>query len=121
LTAANRPLRESRFQIRLAQDEQRQFNEAAERQHLSVSAWIRLCALHAAQGQAAPNGPRKAQRALTTRGTSLQIRLTEDEKQLFSEAAARHQLSVSAWMRSAALRAAKARPSHQTKFMPVCT
>jgi uncharacterized protein (DUF1778 family) len=111
-------LRESRFQIRLAEDELRRFNEAAARLHLSLSAWIRLVALHAARTETHPSGERKTLRGLTPRGTALQIRLTEHERQLYGEAAAKQQISVSAWMRSAGLRAAKA-PPYQTKVIPV--
>lgn len=44
-------LRETPLQIRLTAEEKRLFTEAAERQHLSISAWIRLAALHAAESQ----------------------------------------------------------------------
>jgi uncharacterized protein (DUF1778 family) len=43
--------RETPFQIRLTEDEKRIFEEAAEKQHLTVSAWLRLAGLHAAQSQ----------------------------------------------------------------------
>ena len=43
--------RETPLQIRLTEDEKRLCEEAAESQHLSVSAWIRLAALHAAKSQ----------------------------------------------------------------------
>lgn len=43
--------RETPLQIRLTEDEMRLFKDAAESQHLSVSAWIRLAALHAAKSQ----------------------------------------------------------------------
>ncbi len=44
-------LRETPLQIRLTSDEKALFTEAADRQHLSLSAWIRLAALHAAKSQ----------------------------------------------------------------------
>lgn len=44
-------LRETPLQIRLTSDEKALFIEAAERQHLSLSSWIRLAALHAAKSQ----------------------------------------------------------------------
>ena len=44
-------LRETPIQIRLTDEEKRMFTEAAERQHLSLSAWLRLAALHAAKSQ----------------------------------------------------------------------
>ena len=44
-------LRETPIQIRLTDQEKRMFTEAAERQHLSLSAWLRLAALHAAKSQ----------------------------------------------------------------------
>lgn len=43
--------RETPLQIRLTKDEKALFTEAADRQHLSLSAWIRLAALHAAKSQ----------------------------------------------------------------------
>jgi uncharacterized protein (DUF1778 family) len=46
-----KPLRETPLQIRLTSDEKELFTEAADRQHLSLSAWIRLAALHAAKSQ----------------------------------------------------------------------
>jgi predicted HicB family RNase H-like nuclease len=99
----------------------RLFSEAAERQHLSLSAWIRVATLHAAARAEAPGAGRRSPKIFGVRGTALQLRLTEDEKRLFSEAAERRELSVSAWIRFAGLRAAKTRPPHQTKFMPLCT
>ena len=42
-------LRESPLQIRLTPEEKRIFVEAAEREHLSISAWLRLAGLHAAR------------------------------------------------------------------------
>lgn len=44
-------LRETPIQIRLTDEEKRMFTEAADRQHLSLSAWLRLAALHAAKSQ----------------------------------------------------------------------
>ena len=44
-------LRETPLQICLTSDEKVLFTEAADRQHLSLSAWIRLAALHAAKSQ----------------------------------------------------------------------
>ena len=44
-------LRETPLQIRLTAQEKVMFTEAADRQHLSLSAWIRLAALHAAKTQ----------------------------------------------------------------------
>lgn len=44
-------LRETPLQIRLTSDEKALFAEAAEKQHLSISAWLRLAALHAAKTQ----------------------------------------------------------------------
>jgi uncharacterized protein (DUF1778 family) len=46
-----KPLRETPLQIRLTEEEKRMFTEAADRQHLSLSAWLRLAALHAAKTQ----------------------------------------------------------------------
>jgi uncharacterized protein (DUF1778 family) len=45
------------------------------------------------------------------RETPLQIRLTEDEKALFTKAAESQHLSLSSWVRLAALRAAKSQHS----------
>jgi uncharacterized protein (DUF1778 family) len=42
-------LRETPLQIRLTAEEKQMFTEAAEREHLTLSAWIRLAALHAAK------------------------------------------------------------------------
>ena len=42
-------LRETPFQIRLTAEEKRMFTAAADRQHLTLSAWLRLAALHAAK------------------------------------------------------------------------
>lgn len=44
-------LRETPLQIRLTSDEKTLFSEAADRQHLSLSAWLRLAGLHAAKTQ----------------------------------------------------------------------
>jgi uncharacterized protein (DUF1778 family) len=44
-------LRETPLQIRLTSDEKALFTEAADRQHLSLSSWVRLAALHAAKSQ----------------------------------------------------------------------
>ena len=44
-------LRVTPLQIRLTADEKRLFTEAAEREHLTLSAWIRVAALHAAQSE----------------------------------------------------------------------
>jgi uncharacterized protein (DUF1778 family) len=44
-------LRETPLQIRLTEDEKRLFSDAAESQHLSLSAWLRLAGLHAAKTQ----------------------------------------------------------------------
>ena len=44
-------LRETPLQIRLTAEEKALFTEAADRQHLSLSAWIRLAALHAVKTQ----------------------------------------------------------------------
>jgi uncharacterized protein (DUF1778 family) len=44
-------LRETPLQIRLTSDEKTLFTEAADKQHLSLSAWVRLAALHAARSQ----------------------------------------------------------------------
>lgn len=44
-------LRETPLQIRLTPEEKETFNQAAERQHMSLSAWIRLAAWHAAKSQ----------------------------------------------------------------------
>jgi uncharacterized protein (DUF1778 family) len=46
-----KPLRETPLQIRLTEEEKMLFTQAADRQHLSLSAWIRLAALHAAKSQ----------------------------------------------------------------------
>jgi uncharacterized protein (DUF1778 family) len=43
--------RETPLQIRLTEAEKVLFIQAAESQHLSLSAWIRLAALHAAKSQ----------------------------------------------------------------------
>jgi len=44
-------LRETPLQIRLTAEEKAMFTEAADREHLSLSAWIRQAALHAARSQ----------------------------------------------------------------------
>jgi uncharacterized protein (DUF1778 family) len=43
--------RETPLQIRLTEEEKEMFSEAAERDHLSLSAWLRLAGLHAIQNQ----------------------------------------------------------------------
>ena len=43
--------REVPFQIRLTTEERRMFMEAAQRQHLTMSAWLRLAGLHEMQAQ----------------------------------------------------------------------
>jgi uncharacterized protein (DUF1778 family) len=43
--------RETPLQIRLTEEEKTMFSEAAERDHLSLSAWLRLAGLHAIQNQ----------------------------------------------------------------------
>ena len=114
--------REARLQIRLTESEKRLYAEAAGRQHLSIAAWLRLVALRAARPRDRPadrpaDGPRRPNRAADFRVTALQLRLTDEERRAFSEAADRRGLSVSAWLRSAAFQAAK-RGLHQTKFLP---
>jgi hypothetical protein len=42
-------LRETPLQIRLTAEEKRIFVEAAAREHLTISAWLRLAGLHAAR------------------------------------------------------------------------
>jgi uncharacterized protein (DUF1778 family) len=44
-------LRETPLQIRLTEQEKQIFTDAAEKQHLSLSAWLRLAGLHAAKSQ----------------------------------------------------------------------
>ena len=44
-------LRETPLQIRLTEEEKAKFTEAAEKEHMSLSAWIRLAAWHAAKSQ----------------------------------------------------------------------
>ena len=44
-------LRETPLQIRLTAEEKKMFTAAAEREHLTLSAWLRLAAVHAAQSQ----------------------------------------------------------------------
>lgn len=46
-----KPLRETPIQIRLTDEEKRTFEEAAEREHLTLSAWLRRAGLHAAESQ----------------------------------------------------------------------
>ena len=106
-----RAFREARLQIRLTEGEKRLFAEAADRQHLSISAWLRLASLQDARSQASGrdrtrSGTNSA-RGLDLRRTQLQLRLTDEERQAFSEAAERRALSLSAWLRSAAVRAAR--------------
>jgi len=43
--------RETPLQIRLTAEEKKMFTEAADRDHLSVSAWLRLAGLHAIKQQ----------------------------------------------------------------------
>ena len=43
--------RETLMQLRLTESEKRMFTEAAERDHLTLSAWLRLAGLHAVQQQ----------------------------------------------------------------------
>lgn len=45
------PSREVPLQIRLTAEEKKMFSEAADRQHLTLSAWLRLAALHAARSE----------------------------------------------------------------------
>jgi uncharacterized protein (DUF1778 family) len=49
-------LRETPLQIRLTEEEKEMFTAAAERDHLSLSAWLRLAGLHAIQNQHKLNG-----------------------------------------------------------------
>jgi uncharacterized protein (DUF1778 family) len=49
-------LRETPLQIRLTEEENEMFTAAAERDHLSLSAWLRLAGLHAIQNQHKLNG-----------------------------------------------------------------
>lgn len=42
-------LRETPLQIRLTAEEKRMFTEAANREHLTLSAWLRRAGVHAAQ------------------------------------------------------------------------
>ncbi len=44
-----KPLRETPLQIRLTEEEKRVFADAAERAHLSISAWLRQAGWHAAK------------------------------------------------------------------------
>jgi hypothetical protein len=43
--------RETLMQLRLTESEKKMFTEAAERDHLTLSAWLRLAGLHAVQEQ----------------------------------------------------------------------
>jgi uncharacterized protein (DUF1778 family) len=43
------------LQIRLTKDEKRAFLEAADRRHLTLSAWVRLAGLQAAKAEGAPS------------------------------------------------------------------
>jgi hypothetical protein len=45
----DKELRETPLQIRLTAEEKRVFTEAADRDHLSLSAWLRRAGWHAAQ------------------------------------------------------------------------
>ena len=56
-------------------------------------------------------GTRVQKKKKPLRETPLQIRLTEDEKRLFSDAAESRHLSLSAWLRLAGLHAAKTQNS----------
>ena len=48
--------RETPLQIRLTEEEKTMFSEAAERDHLSLSAWLRLAGIHAIQNRHKLNG-----------------------------------------------------------------
>jgi len=48
--------RETPLQIRLTTEEKKMFTVAADRDHLSLSAWLRLAGLHAIQNQHKLNG-----------------------------------------------------------------
>ena len=48
--------RETPLQIRLTAEEKKMFTEAADRDHLTVSSWLRLAGLHAIQQQHKLNG-----------------------------------------------------------------
>jgi hypothetical protein len=48
---AKKPLRETPLQIRLTEEEKRVFTEAANRAHLSLSAWLRQAGWHAADSK----------------------------------------------------------------------
>ena len=99
-------LRAVRLQVRLTDGEKRIFSEAAARQHLSISAWIRLAGLRAARSWV--QAPKVAS---ALRETPFQLRLTEEEKRTFAAAAESQRLSVSAWLRSAGAGAARSRRS----------
>jgi uncharacterized protein (DUF1778 family) len=43
--------RETPLQIRLTAEEKKMFTEAAERDHLTISAWLRLAGLHAIENR----------------------------------------------------------------------
>ncbi len=43
--------RETPLQIRLTAEEKKMFTEAADRDHLSISAWLRLAGLHAIENR----------------------------------------------------------------------
>ena len=43
--------RETPLQIRLTEEEKTMFSEAAERDHLSLSAWLRLAGVHAIENR----------------------------------------------------------------------
>jgi uncharacterized protein (DUF1778 family) len=103
-----RTFREARLQIRLTEGEKRLYAQAAERQHLSISAWLRLASLQDARSRDRPTvGSTPVRGGLDLRRTQLQLRLTDEERRAFSEAAERRHLSVSAWLRWAAFRAAR--------------
>jgi uncharacterized protein (DUF1778 family) len=105
-------LRDARLHIRLTEDEKRIFTDAAYREHLSISAWIRLASLYAARSRDRKmSGTKLGRNSPGSREAPIHIRLTEDEKRMFSAAAERHQLSISAWIRLAGFRAAKSRRS----------
>jgi uncharacterized protein (DUF1778 family) len=109
-------LRAVRFPVRLTRAEKRIFSEAAAREHLSTSAWIRLAGLNAvrsrvgAQDRPILRSPRPKE-AAALRETLFQLRLTEEEKRTFATAAEMHRLSISAWLRSAGAGAARSRRS----------
>lgn len=51
LKKKEKSLRETPLQIRLTEEEKRVFTEAAEREHTTISAWMRQAAWHATKSK----------------------------------------------------------------------